>query len=74
MAKRWYVETKSFDGTWRSEIMHGDRPSEKTAGGTKREIRNVQEIPATLAHLSIEQLCEHSARAEFRSTRQQPSA
>ena len=42
----WYVETLGFDGKYRQQKFHGDKPVEKSPDGKRRRFRfEPQKIP-----------------------------
>lgn len=64
-ARLWFYERLTL-GRW-SPVTQPTRPDTKTIGGRKRlvgvngvrsEIRNLQDVPAYLHHLSLDQLAE----------------
>lgn len=54
----WYFEEKNIFGKWSPRLM-SDRPESRSASGSKREIRNVQEVPAHMEGLSLGALQRH---------------
>lgn len=54
----WYFEEKNLFGKWMPRTQ-AERPEAKSAAGTRREIRNVQEVPAELRDLPLGQLNQH---------------
>lgn len=55
----WYFEEKNMFGKWSPRTQPGERPSSKSSSGTRREIRNVQEVPAEMRDLSLGELERH---------------
>lgn len=55
----WYFEEKNMFGKWMPRTQNDDRPTAKSPAGTRREIRNVQEVPEELRDLPLGQLHQH---------------
>ena len=55
----WYFEEKNLFGKWMPRTQNDDRPTAKSPAGTRREIRNVQEVPEELRDLPLGQLHQH---------------
>lgn len=54
----WYFEQKNMFGKWMPRTS-AERPEAKSAAGTRREIRNVQEVPADMEGLPLGRLHQH---------------
>lgn len=54
----WYFEEKNMFGKWTPRTQ-AERPESKSAAGTRREIRNVQEVPADMEGVSLGRLHQH---------------
>lgn len=55
----FYYEEKNSFGQFSPRISYDDRPSNKTPAGTKREIRNVQEVPPEMEMFGLTDLQRH---------------
>ncbi len=56
MPKQWYAEERRFDGGLYPVIYHGEKPSDRRAGGGKRELVNLHEITSDLLGMTLHQL------------------
>lgn len=54
----WYFEEKNLFGKWMPRTQ-AERPEAKSAAGTRREIRNVQEVPVELEGVTLGALERH---------------
>ena len=55
----YYYEEKNIFGKWTPRTVPNERPDSKTSTGTRREIRNVQEVPGHMESMSLGALERH---------------